>query len=60
MGWQGSSSNTGFEELDKALFYFVQRADSNVSFVLVHDKPGDGTLLTHVHIIVRPLPLPQP
>eukprot|EP00730_Choanoeca_flexa_P004202 TRINITY_DN11628_c0_g1_i11.p1 TRINITY_DN11628_c0_g1~~TRINITY_DN11628_c0_g1_i11.p1 ORF type:complete len:1035 (+),score=91.97 TRINITY_DN11628_c0_g1_i11:1645-4749(+) len=34
-----SSSNTGFEEHEIALFYFVQRADSNVSFVLVHDRP---------------------
>ncbi|EDQ89459.1 uncharacterized protein MONBRDRAFT_25119 [Monosiga brevicollis MX1] len=38
----GASANTGFEEPEKALFYFVQREDSNVSFVLVHDTPGNA------------------
>ena len=38
---QGSSSNTGFEEFEKALFYFIQREDGKLSFVLVHDKPSE-------------------
>eukprot|EP00056_Hartaetosiga_gracilis_P012097 m.190090 g.190090 ORF g.190090 m.190090 type:complete len:1095 (-) comp13633_c0_seq1:2329-5613(-) len=39
----GASSNTGFEQTEADLLYFVVDADLKVSFILVHDIPGDPT-----------------
>ncbi|EGD73921.1 fibrillin 1 [Salpingoeca rosetta] len=39
----GASSNTGFEQSESDLLYFVVDEDLRVSFVLVHDKPDDPT-----------------
>lgn len=38
-----SSSNTGFEQQDSDLLYFVADDAGQVSFVLVHDKANDGS-----------------
>lgn len=36
------SSNTGFEEDEKDLLYFVVDASGQTSFVHAHDKPGNS------------------
>eukprot|EP00055_Hartaetosiga_balthica_P014238 m.77130 g.77130 ORF g.77130 m.77130 type:complete len:1071 (-) comp8535_c1_seq3:3564-6776(-) len=38
-----ASSNTGFEQAETDLLYFVVDEDLKVSFIIVHDIPGDTT-----------------
>lgn len=39
----GASSNTGFEQAEELLYYFVVDDSNLLSFVVVNDKAGTGT-----------------